>query len=189
DGEVDEDVVLSGMDSCSIEFDAGPDARILLSSLAFYAPPEAALRGDLVGSAFQTGFFAVLDGNYTPEEPETEPGPDLDDCEGAGNDSNNSNRSDCNITLPKRVVPSFDSDWQTVWPLDLQPSVGWNLRSFDPPLLLERLRLRGGGGLGAGGCRVREIAMRGHVIAKPWQGCPVEVTVSNAVPAVAVAQE
>eukprot|EP00439_Symbiodinium_sp_Y106_P032590 s1391_g3.t3 len=137
------------MDACSIEFDAGPEALIMLSSLAFYAPPEVSLRMDLVGSAFQTG--------------------------------------DCNITLPRRVMPSFTSDWQTVWALEVQPSVGWNQRTFDPPLHFERLRLLGPQGLG--GCRVRELSMRGHVIVKPPMGCPVEVTVSNAAPAVAVADE
>ncbi|CAE6913708.1 unnamed protein product, partial [Symbiodinium sp. KB8] len=84
-------------------------------------------------------------------------------------------------------MPGFTSDWQTVWALEVQPSVGWNHRTFDPPLHFERLRLLGPQGLG--GCRVREISMRGHVIAKPPMGCPVEVTVSNAAPAVAVADE
>ncbi|CAE7941686.1 unnamed protein product, partial [Symbiodinium necroappetens] len=86
-------------------------------------------------------------------------------------------------------MPGFTSDWQTVWALEVQPSVGWNHRTFDPPLHFERLRLLGPQGLGAGGCRVREISMRGHVIVKPPMGCPVEVTVSNAAPAVAVADE
>ena len=37
-----------------------------------------------------------------------------------------------------------------VWALEVQPSVGWNHRTFDPPLHFERLRLLGPQGLGAG---------------------------------------
>ena len=37
-----------------------------------------------------------------------------------------------------------------VWALEVQPSVGWNQRTFDPPLHFERLRLLGSQGLGAG---------------------------------------
>ena len=53
DGEVDEDVVLSGMDSCSIEFDAGPDASAAQSAPRAEEPCLAGLGFRVYGLGFR----------------------------------------------------------------------------------------------------------------------------------------
>ncbi|CAJ1390809.1 unnamed protein product [Effrenium voratum] len=163
DGELDAD---AEFESCTVEFYAGLDRYFRVTDLAFFSPTEAEHREQLVGSYFQAGRHQVL-GNMTYEEEEVVELVE-EDCNesnesNASNDSNASNFSNC--FTPRVRVPRSDPGF---WTIDTRPGTGWSTRSLQPPLMAQRLWLQG-----AGGCRLREVEIRGYIASSL---CHIEVS-------------
>ncbi|CAK9102270.1 Fibrocystin-L (Polycystic kidney and hepatic disease 1-like protein 1) (PKHD1-like protein 1), partial [Durusdinium trenchii] len=155
--------------------------RFRLTDIAYFAPAEATLREGLIGTSFQSGDYPVLDENYTVEYLEELDG-DFPECN-ESNGSNESNFSNCTQPMPSwRKEPLLPITWTSFWTLG-RPSLGWNAKRIDPPILSRRVRLRGMPAAGA--CQIREVELRGQIFS---ESCAMEVSSSFPVPAVGVSR-